>query len=78
MPRTKDMKDTNEPRLLTGSVKSLHQQKGFGFILGDDGAEYFFHRSSAGDFDSLTLGTEVHFIALIGPKGPRAEQVEVV
>ena len=74
MPRTKD---TKEPRL-TGSVKSLHMTKGFGFILGDDGAEYFFHRSSAGDFDSLTLGTEVHFVALIGPKGPRAEQVEVV
>lgn len=64
----------SSPSTLTGSVRSLHE-KGFGFIVGDDGTEYFFHKSSADDFDSLARGMAVRFVPTDGPKGPRAEKV---
>ncbi len=31
--------------MLTGSVKKVVSDRGFGFIAADDGQEYFFHRS---------------------------------
>jgi CspA family cold shock protein len=63
---------------ITGTVKMLQPAKAFGFIAGVDGAEYFFHRSAAPDFDDLTVGTAVRFIPKAGGKGPRAEQVEML
>ena len=36
--------------LQTGTVMTLLHEKGYGFIKGDDGIEYFFHRSNADDF----------------------------
>jgi cold shock CspA family protein len=31
---------------MTGTIKNFLPQKQFGFILGDDGKDYFFHQSS--------------------------------
>lgn len=61
---------------LTGKVKRLIIDKGFGFIEAD-GAEYFFHQSAAGlDWPSLQEGTPVTFEPHPeAPKGPRAESV---
>jgi len=45
--------------LATGTVKRVISDRGFGFILGEDGKEYFFHRdglSSSVDFDRLEIG----------------------
>jgi len=63
----------------TGTVKALNLEKGYGFIL-EDGSdrEYFFHRSSTDDFDTLTHGLAVRFVPTAGTKGPRAEHVEVL
>jgi CspA family cold shock protein len=64
---------------MTGTVKKIVADKGFGFIKADDGKEYFFHRSAVqGDFDSLKGGEKVEFDATTGPKGPRAENVKLV
>jgi cold shock CspA family protein len=60
---------------LAGTVKTTHIPKGFLFVAGDDGVEYFCHRSAATDFDSLKMGDRVRFLPGEGPKGPRAEQV---
>jgi len=61
-----------------GTVKKLVSERGFGFITGDDGQEYFFHRSGvAGDFDSLRGGEKVSFEIERGQKGPRATSVKV-
>jgi cold shock CspA family protein len=40
----------------TGAIKKLVADKGFGFILADDGQEVFFHHSVVADrqFDNLT------------------------
>jgi len=60
---------------LTGKVVRLIADKGFGFIHGPDGREYFFHRSAAPDFDRLIEGSAVAFVPAEAPKGPRAESV---
>ena len=63
-----------------GTIKRLVAEKGFGFVLGQDGREYFFHQSACVGirFDSLREGQSVTFEAGQGPKGPRAENVKAV
>jgi len=63
---------------MTGKIKTLRADKGFGFIKDAGGKEYFFHQSAIygegiemlreGDSVEYTLGAD-------GPKGPRAENV---
>ena len=64
---------------LTGTIKRLVSDKGFGFILAGDGKEYFFHNSACTGtrFDDLREGQGVTFDVGQGPKGPRAENVRV-
>lgn len=65
-----------------GVVNKTVIDKGFGFIKGDDGVEYFFHRSSLerpSSFGSLVEGsTKVSFEPGDRGKGPRAETVVVL
>jgi CspA family cold shock protein len=62
---------------MTGTIKRLVSDKGFGFILGSDGTEYFFHNSACNGvtFDSLREGQAVTFEVGQGAKGPRGENV---
>jgi CspA family cold shock protein len=60
---------------VTGTVKRLVFEKGFGFVADDAGREYFFHQSACPSFSSLREGQAVTFVAGQGPKGPRAENV---
>jgi CspA family cold shock protein len=62
---------------MRGTIKRLVTDKGFGFIAGTDGVEYFFHRSACagGTFDLLREGQSVTFDVGEGPKGPRADNV---
>ena len=64
---------------MNGTIKRLVSDKGFGFILADDGTEYFFHNSACREtrFDQLREGQSVTFEKGQGPKGPRAESVRV-
>ncbi len=64
---------------LTGSIKRLVSDKGFGFIAASDGNEYFFHNSACSGvrFDELREGQQVSFERGQGPKGPRAENVRL-
>ena len=61
-----------------GKIKRLIRERGFGFIVAENGEEVFFHRSAlAGeDFDALEEGTSVEFDLERGPKGPRAMNVK--
>jgi CspA family cold shock protein len=61
-----------------GTISKL-TDKGFGFITGSDGKEYFFHQSAlvGAQFDGLRQGQSVTFDVGQGPKGPRAENVRV-
>jgi cold shock protein len=63
---------------MSGKVKRLVSDKGFGFVLGQDGQEFFFHQSACGgQFDNLREGQAVTFETGQGPKGPRAENVRL-
>jgi CspA family cold shock protein len=65
---------------MNGTIKRLVSDKGFGFILADDGNEYFFHNSACNNtrFDDLREGQSVTFERGQGPKGPRGENVKLV
>ena len=60
-----------------GTIKKIVSDRGFGFIAGADGSEYFFHRDGVDNFDSLRGGEKVTFNVESSPKGPRASQVRV-
>jgi CspA family cold shock protein len=65
--------------MTTGTVKRVISERGFGFIVGEDGKEYFFHRdglTSSIDFDRLVGGERVSFDTETGPKGERAVRVQ--
>jgi CspA family cold shock protein len=62
-----------------GRVVRVRDDRGFGFIQGDDGQDYFFHVTSVvGDPAAIAPGTPVIFDGETGPRGPRASAVEVV
>jgi cold shock protein len=63
--------------MMKGTIRTLRVDKGFGFIKGDGGNEYFFHQSAVyGEgLDALREGDSVEFEVGQGPKGPRAENV---
>jgi CspA family cold shock protein len=62
-----------------GTVKWFNDQKGFGFIAGENGKDYFVHHSNIiGDgFKSLKEGLKVQFEIEENKKGPRAIQVSL-
>lgn len=68
--------------MLTGIVKWFDKDKGFGFIVPDDGGKDVFVHSSdieAEDENLRTLldGQHVEFELQIGPKGRKAKKVKV-
>ena len=62
---------------MTGTIRTLRTDKGFGFIKDGAGKEYFFHQSAVqGEgINDLREGDSVEFEVGDGPKGPRAEKV---
>ena len=66
--------------MANGIVKWFNDQKGFGFIEQEDGADVFVHHSAinATGFKSLNEGDQVTFDVQEGPKGPAAANVTVV
>jgi len=64
----------------TGTVKWFSEQKGFGFIVPDEGdKDLFVHRSNVDTLDrSLRDDQRVEFEVGEGKKGPEATQVRPV
>lgn len=62
-----------------GHVARISLKEGFGFILGLDGAERYFHRDNvvSSSFEQLKEGDEVQFIEEMGAEGPQAKRVSV-
>jgi len=64
-----------------GTIKKIVRDKGFGFIVPDDGSDdVFFHRSRLAPkviFEDLREGDEVEFQVTRGEKGPQASNLKV-
>ena len=59
---------------LTGIIVAIHCDRNYGFIDGDDGERYFFHRMGVvnSTFEELREGMPVSFLATDSKKGIRA------
>ncbi|MDA7799301.1 cold shock domain-containing protein [Aquiluna sp.] len=63
----------------TGKVKFFDDEKGFGFIAGDDGTEVFLHASALpAGVDSIKPGSRVEFGIADGRKGAQALSVRIL
>ncbi len=62
---------------MKGTVKWFNQEKGFGFITGEDGKDVFAHFSQIqkDGFKTLNEGEEVTFDVTEGAKGPQATNI---
>lgn len=61
-----------------GKVKWFNKEKGYGFLLSDDGGEYFVHISKVKDRHELNNDDRVEFKLIETPKGIQAVDVDVI
>ena len=61
---------------MKGKVKFFNSMKGFGFIAGEDGKEYFVHQSALGEGVTLNENDSVEFEVEQGDRGPKAVKVK--
>ena len=62
---------------MKGKVKFFNEQKGFGFIAGEDGKEYFVHMSALKEGVTLKENDPVEFDVEQGDRGPKAANVDI-
>ena len=65
---------------MRGSLTRLVKKAGYGFILGEDGCEVYFHQASLEgvDFRSLSVGEWVEYEVQFGPEPLRALKVKPI
>ena len=60
---------------MKGRVKFFNGAKGFGFIAGEDGTEYFVHQTGLQEGVRINENDAVTFDVEEGDKGPKAANV---
>ena len=58
-----------------GVVKVWNEVKGWGFIIGNDGEDYFLNISNIRSGEKIHQGDHVKFDVFEGQRGPSAENV---
>lgn len=71
------------PHRTTGAIRKLKRERGYGFIAGDDGRDYFFHWSAidkaSTNYRDLVAQDRVEFDTVATEeKGPRAVAIRVL
>ena len=61
---------------MKGTVKFFNDMKGFGFISGEDGKEYFVHQTGIQEGETLNENDSVEFEVEQGDRGPKAANVK--
>lgn len=62
----------------TGKVRFYDEEKGFGFIQGDDGEQVFLHASVLPADTEVTAGTRLEYGVADGRRGPQALSVRLL
>ena len=60
---------------MKGKVKFFNHEKEFGFIIGDDGKDYFVHKSGLEDGLTIDENDSVEFSTEEGDRGLKAVKV---
>lgn len=65
---------------MKGKVKFFNNEKGYGFITGEDNKDIFVHYSQimSDGYKTLKNDQEVSFEVIMTDKGPQAQKVEVI
>jgi cold shock CspA family protein len=61
---------------MQGIIKHLREDRGFGFVIVENGDELFFHASHAPAFDEMRLGDRVEFKTQ--PSRTKADRMEAI
>ena len=63
---------------MEGTVKFFNRKKGFGFVQGDDGNDYFVHSTALAQGVFLRDNDRVSFEPGQGDRGPKADNVQLL
>lgn len=65
---------------MKGTVKMFNKEKGYGFIHGEDGTDYFFHYSALlmDSYKTAEAGEHVEFEVEKSERGPRAMNIKKI
>ncbi len=61
---------------MKGKVKMYNEQRGFGFVTGEDGKDVYVHSSAIVGGGVLAPGDEVEYDVEAGERGPRAKNLK--
>jgi cold shock CspA family protein len=67
-----------ETFIKVGIVRFYNERKGFGFIAGENGKDYFVHASGVEEGTTLNCGDRAAFLVEEGFRGPKAVSVRII
>ena len=71
-------KVSDEATKLIGQIKNINSN--YGFVFGEDGRDYFFHKSNVKDVDIFSMleqGSRVSFVVRAAERGPVADELQL-